>query len=529
MPKKITTEDFIKKSNKIHNEKYDYSKTIYINKRTKVTIICPIHGEFKQLPNNHTNGQGCPICGKEKCKENNKPNYGGVISLSKQRFNDEYEFPLIKEEYKNSHSIITIKHKKCGTEFKKIAGDHLTSKYGGCPCLRKYEKPKIQNYNDKIKKFLDKSKTKFNDSYEYPNIYDEFENYKSTITIKHKNCGNIFKIKISSHLDSKNGRCPCFNKIKKVYSKEGFEQSFNKINKTLNYKFNCDIESYSTQNTPINFYCKECGKYFLRKPTVFIYMNHTCPHCNGKSRNRTYTTEEFIEKAISIHKNKYDYSKVEYKHTDEKVCVICHNKDEFGEEHGEFYVTPHSHIGHMKSGCPKCSQKFGNKERFIKLANLKFNNFYNYSKVEYKNALTDVTIICPTHGEFFITPNEHLCGRGCPHCQESSLEHEVRTILIENKINFEFQKRFDWLKPLSLDFYLPKYNIAIECQGEQHFKPINFFGGEEKFNKIINNDKIKNELCNAHGINIIYYSNLNINYPYEVITEKKDLIKKLII
>ena len=257
-------------------------------------------------------------------------------------------------------------------------------------------------------------------------------------------------------------------------------------------------------------------------------MNHTCPYCNGKNRNRKYTTEEFINKANEIHNNKYDYSKSEYVTTDEKVCVICHNKDEFGEEHGEFWVTPHAHIGSMKSGCPKCSNKFGSQERFIKLANLRFNNFYDYSKVEYKNALTDVTIICPFHGEFEITPNEHLSGRGCPNCQESSLERDIRTLLFDNNIEFEFQKRFEWLKPLSLDFYLPKYNIAIECQGEQHFMPIEFFGGEEKFNKTKNYDKLKKELCEKNGIELLYYSNLNMVYPYKVITEKKELIEKLL-
>ena len=46
----------------------------------------------------------------------------------------------------------------------------------------------------------------------------------------------------------------------------------------------------------------------------------------------------------------------------------------------------------------------------------------------------------------------------------------------QNKIEYEYQKRFIWLGKQSLDFYLPKYNIAIECQGEQHFKPVDFGG-----------------------------------------------------
>ena len=374
--------------------------------------------------------------------------------------------------------------------------------------------------------FIEKSRNKFGDEYNYPNIREEFESYQSIITIIHKPCGNCFKMKIKTHINSENGRCVCFHKRKIVCSKEQFINSFNNINNKLDNKYICDFDSYDSQNTPITFHCNECGNDFKRKPTVFIYMNHTCPHCNNKQRNRQYTTEEFIEKAKSIHGDKYDYSKVEYEQTDKKVCVICHNVDEFGEEHGEFYVTPHSHIGSMQSGCPKCSQKFGSQERFIKLANKRFNNFYDYSNVEYKNALTHVKIICPYHGEFLMTPNDHLNGRGCPHCQESSLEHDIRTLLIDNNIEFKAQKRFDWLKPLSLDFYLPKYNIAIECQGEQHFKPIEFFGGEDGFIKRINYDKQKLSLCEEHNIKLLYYSNKQ--YDDNLIVDQKELLKNIL-
>lgn len=71
----------------------------------------------------------------------------------------------------------------------------------------------------------------------------------------------------------------------------------------------------------------------------------------------------------------------------------------------------------------------------------------------------------------------------------------------------ELQKKFDWLihkNKLSLDFYLPDYNIAIECQGEQHFKARKLFGGQEGFEYNLLRDKIKNELCKKHNIKILY-------------------------
>lgn len=63
--KKRNTESFIKKAKEVHGDRYDYSKTVYVNKRTKVLITCPIHGDFEQLANNHLRGQGCPLCGKK--------------------------------------------------------------------------------------------------------------------------------------------------------------------------------------------------------------------------------------------------------------------------------------------------------------------------------------------------------------------------------------------------------------------------------------------------------------------------------
>lgn len=62
MKKHYNVEEFIYEANIKHNNKYDYSKIDYINKTTKVCIICPIHGEFYMTPHNHILGQGCPKC-----------------------------------------------------------------------------------------------------------------------------------------------------------------------------------------------------------------------------------------------------------------------------------------------------------------------------------------------------------------------------------------------------------------------------------------------------------------------------------
>ena len=144
--------------------------------------------------------------------------------------------------------------------------------------------------------------------------------------------------------------------------------------------------------------------------------------------------------------------------------------------------------------------------------------------MEYVNKKTKVCIICPKHGEFWQEANSHLRGVGCPFCNESKMEINIRKFLIENNINFEQQKRFEWLGKQSLDFYLPEYNIAIECQGLQHFKPCDFFGGEKGFIKRIKLDNMKYKKCKKNNINILYYS--TYDYP-NMIQNVEDLIKKI--
>ena len=124
-------------------------------------------------------------------------------------------------------------------------------------------------------------------------------------------------------------------------------------------------------------------------------------------------TKNFIEKARLVHGDKYDYSKVKYINNHTKICIIC-------SEHGEFWTQPCVHLN--GSICKKCFDKTKGKSKrltvdnFIERAKQIHKNKYEYSKVLYTNNRTKVCIICPEHGEFLMTPDSHLKGRGCPKC-----------------------------------------------------------------------------------------------------------------
>ena len=256
---------------------------------------------------------------------------------------------------------------------------------------------------------------------------------------------------------------------------------------------------------------------------------HGCPKCGIENRclKRRKGKSSFIEEAKKVHGDKYDYSKVEYINVHTKVCIIC-------AEHGEFWQTPASHL--MGRNCPKCSfekhphRKITNNE-FIQKAKKVHGDKYDYSKVDYKDIKTKVCIICPIHGEYWQIPQYHLRGNGCKYCKESHLEGDIRKLLTENKIPFYYEQHFEWLKfrrKMSLDFFLPDYNIAIECQGEQHFKLCDFSSKtplEEQmkmFEKIKTRDEIKYALCKQHNIKVIYYS--YYKYNKDIITDLNEIL-----
>tara|TARA_Y100001970_G_C14077004_1_gene772576 strand:+ start:357 stop:956 length:600 start_codon:yes stop_codon:yes gene_type:complete len=160
---------------------------------------------------------------------------------------------------------------------------------------------------------------------------------------------------------------------------------------------------YINSHTKVEVICKIHGA-FLSLPHNLI-KGRGCAICAG---NKKLTNESFLERAKAIHGDKYDYSKVSYSTSQKKIKVIC-------PEHGDFQQTAYHHL--RGSGCPRCSlySRISNKD-FIEVAKKIHRNRYDYSKVAYNNSREKVTIICPEHGDFQQIPSHHNNGSGCPQC-----------------------------------------------------------------------------------------------------------------
>ena len=259
---------------------------------------------------------------------------------------------------------------------------------------------------------------------------------------------------------------------------------------------------------------------------------------------RKLTTEEFIEKSIKKHGNKYDYSLVKYDGSSTKIKIIC-------PIHGVFEQKSKYHLS--GSGCIKCGIDLKRSSSFIEKAKQIHGDKYDYSLVDYKNNITKVKIICSIHGIFEQTPKSHSIGRGCPSCSGNKklttkefiekaknlhkdkydyylVEYKNTTtkvkiichkhgkcrlskgeLLIEkylkdSGIQFEQQKKFSECRnklPLPFDFYLPNKNMCIEYDGKQHFESVKYWGGEEGLKSRQENDRIKTDYCGDNGIELL--------------------------
>ena len=354
--------------------------------------------------------------------------------------------------------------------------------------------------------FISRAKEVHGDKYDYSKV-EYGKNRKTKVCIicheKDEKCeehGEFWQTP-NNHLYGKG--CPkCASNYR--YKSEEIIEEFKKIHGD---KYDYSKVVYKDAHTKVCIICLKHGEFWMT-PNLHL-RGSGCKKCYKeiKGKDRYSNTEEFIEKARKVHGDKYDYSKVEYKCSNKKVRIIC-------PIHGEYWQTPNSHL--MGRSCPKCGGKDKTTEDVINAFKLVHKDKYNYSKVVYKGMHTKVCIICPIHGEYWQTPANHLQGQGCSICKESRLERSIRNILEENKIEYEYQKRFIWLGKQSLDFYLPKYNIAIECQGKQHYEPVDFAGNgkdwaEKLFEKNKKRDKTKFKKIKMHNIKMMYVNEENKN------------------
>jgi len=390
------------------------------------------------------------------------------------KHSNKYDYSLVI--YKKSREKIKIICKKHGI-FEQEPSNHLRGQ--GCPICSGSKKYTLSEFIEKANKI-------HNNLYDYNLV--QYKNNKTKIKIICKEHG-VFESRPDNHINCKAGCPKCANNI--LYTTDEFVKKANLVH---NNKYNYSKINYKTALEKIKIICPEHG-VFEQRPTNHL-RGEGCIKCAGSYQ---YTNEEFIKKANIIHNNTYDYSLTNYINSQSKIKIIC-------KKHGIFEQKPNSHLLGFK--CPICynDRRTYNTEKFIELSKFKHGNFYDYSLVNYIHSSMKVKIICPIHGVFEQNPGSHIRGVGCYACKASKGEKEIRLFLERNNINFNSQHIFKDCKNeryLPFDFYLPDTNTCIEYDGLQHFKPIEYFGGEKTLEQTKIKDKIKTDFCIENNIKLI--------------------------
>lgn len=235
----------------------------------------------------------------------------------------------------------------------------------------------------------------------------------------------------------------------------------NRANLIHNFFYDYSESLYKKSQEKIKIKCPLHG-VFSQKPNNHL-RGSGCPKCANINRVKRLGLKKFISKCKIIHKNKYDYSLVIYKNWDSKVEIKC-------PIHGIFKQRAGDHIN--GEGCPKCSykkrailSKISLKE-FIAKCKKVHKNKYNYDYVNYKNNRTKIKIICRKHGEFYVSPNNHLKGYGCKKCSReekrlSYLKNAIKKAKIIHKNFYEYPPLFN-LYSKKIEIICPIHGIFFQ-------------------------------------------------------------------
>lgn len=339
------------------------------------------------------------------------------------------------------------------------------------------------------------------DKYDYSLV--KYETYSTPIKLICKEHG-LFEKKINKLKQD----CPeCALNIRSDKRRKTKDEFIAEAIKIHGDKYDYSKVIYDSVNTKVIIRCSIHGEFEQKAMSHLRGSGCKACMCDNLHDKFAFTTEQFIERSKLKHGDKYDYSKVVYSRSQDKVTIVC-------PIHGEFEQTANSHL--LGMGCQLCANQTTSQKlaitisEFIQRASKIHSNKYDYCNMEgYINYSTKVPILCPAHGIFKQAIGSHLSGRGCPKCRASIGELRIRQWLIEHNIVFEEQKKFDGCKNkrhLVFDFYIPCRNMVIEFDGAQHFEEVNMKRYKIKFNNtevIKSRDLIKNKWCCEHDIKLL--------------------------
>lgn len=468
----------------------------YVNAQTKIMHHCLKHDVYWEvLPGNALAGKGCKECMKEKNRNKFIKSHDTYV----QQVKDISPHIDVLDEYIDSETPILHRCNKHHVEWMAYPGNILRG-YGCKECgLEKISDKIRKKHEDYVKELSIKN----------PNIM-VLEDYAGANTsIIHKCIKHNISWKITPSDALKGHGCPECHKEKMrqnlALSQEEYVERVTHVNPNVEV-----IGEYVNANTPILHKCILHNEEWVSPPST-ILLGCGCHKCRSEKisdKNRV-SKAEYINRLKIINPNIVPIG--DYINLTTRLSHKC-------LKHDIVWTTLPTSIL-RGCGCPKCrSEKIGNRLRKTHeeyVSELKIVNPNIFVIDKYIDSLTPILHKCLTDGcEWYTAPIYTLSGYGCPQCHESKMERQTRLWIDNHNIKYERYKKFDGCidqRQLSFDFFLPEFNANIECQGIQHYEPVDYFGGEEAFKIQQKHDAIKRQYCIDHNIELLeipYWENI---------------------
>jgi very-short-patch-repair endonuclease len=500
------TLSFIRRAKAMHGSKYGYSRSIYKGCDTKLVIICPKHGPFRQTPYHHTSpplGHGCRKCGALRAASKQSAVAGKkFIQRARARHGQKYDYS--KVDYNRAHSKVCIICPVHG-KFWQQADSHIRS--CGCPTCGKNRGGK-QRRDRAGKLFVSKARKIHGRKYDYSETHYSLS--RVAVVIRCPRHGPFLQSP-NSHL-SGNGCSGCHREDLRAQFAKGFA-NFRRDARAVHGNRFSYVNDYVNSKTPVTIKCRKHG-LFKQAPTIHL-RGAACPQCGYAShaQTRAMTHREFVAKAKRVHRRRGFTYRESYSRAIKKLGIRC-------PIHGIFRQTPNSHLG--GAGCPGCSSDASavrmksNHKAFLQRARQVHGNRFQYPQ-QYETANTLMNIVCRAHGRFLQLPTKHLQGQGCPSCLESFGERSVALALKRMRVGYVREKGFPTCRdigPLLFDFFIPKLKLLLEYDGQQHFQTVGHWGGDKSFKRTVRRDSIKTKWAKRHGYRLIRIPYTTRNIPH---------------
>lgn len=459
-PITITTENWVARARVIHGEKYGYERAIYQGSVKPITITCQKHGDFYLRSSKHLEGVGCKECNVE--HQRNRPE--DFLLKARKAHGDYYDYSLVS--YTGLHHPITIVCPVHG-KFTQKPVKHIAGQ--GCKRCKGFE---VWNSEE----FLEKAEKIHGDKYSY--VDSDYLKTNIKIKIYCKSCHNQFEQTPNSHLSGSG--CPFCGG-----SKKWSDDEFRSLLADAHDGEIVAVDPYVNMDAKL-LVRHICGREWKTTPAKLIHRRQGCPECALDSKRMT--DAEFRERLSELHNSeivalgKYIQSKqrIKVKH------LVC----------GREWWTESRIV--LRNGCRKCAydalkttpDEF--ERRLVEIHKGEIVTLEPYRTVRERIL---VRHICGH--EWRVIPGDLIRrATGCPICASSKGNKLIAEVLAANGIEFEVEVRFESCKhkiALPFDFYIPKHEMLIEYDGEQHFKSIDFWGGEVGLRERQTRDLIKDK------------------------------------